>query len=153
VHRQLKKVIGNTNGPFWKIAEATDGYLAARENEYRASIMLQPLFEKALSDRSITAWVCSSDPQALMALEFVRARGKTVPKDISVMGFDDTTDAYNNGLTSYNFDIGQAAYRMLNFILDPRTESRGPTVVEIPGMVVERETTGVPPQRDNNIQY
>jgi LacI family transcriptional regulator len=52
------------------------GYVAANE-----------LFDK---NPKITAVCCVSDPMALGAIKFFRQKGKSVPVDISVIGYDDT---------------------------------------------------------------
>ncbi|GAA4958314.1 hypothetical protein GCM10023238_26360 [Streptomyces heliomycini] len=44
----------------------------------------------ALMDRDCTAVVCASDMMALGAIRAARQRGLDVPKDISVVGFDDS---------------------------------------------------------------
>jgi DNA-binding LacI/PurR family transcriptional regulator len=75
-------------------------------------------------------------------------KGVQVPDDISVIGFDDSQDAFSGNLSSYNFDFEQAAYRMLNFVLNPK-DSQEPKkrVVEVDGMVIARATTGQAPKR------
>ncbi|MEV3853419.1 LacI family DNA-binding transcriptional regulator [Streptomyces sp. NPDC050095] len=44
----------------------------------------------ALLDRACTAVICASDMMALGAIRAVRERGMDVPKDVSVVGFDDS---------------------------------------------------------------
>jgi hypothetical protein len=67
-----------------------------------------------------------------------------VQRDISVMGFDNTIEAFSHDLTSYNFNVRGATRAMLNHILHPRisgspqTESR---IEEIKGLIMERFTT------------
>lgn len=46
----------------------------------------------ALIDRDCTAVVCASDMMALGAIRAARQRGLDVPKDVSVVGFDDSPD-------------------------------------------------------------
>ncbi|ABP53279.1 LacI family DNA-binding transcriptional regulator [Salinispora tropica] len=43
-----------------------------------------------LLDRGVTGLVCGSDPMALGAIRAARQRGLTVPRDISVVGYDDS---------------------------------------------------------------
>ena len=43
-----------------------------------------------LLQRGVTAMVCSSDPLALGAIRAVRRRGLQVPKDVSIVGYDDS---------------------------------------------------------------
>lgn len=44
----------------------------------------------ALIDRGATAIVCGSDLMALGAIAQIRSRGRSVPEDVSVVGFDDS---------------------------------------------------------------
>jgi DNA-binding transcriptional regulator YhcF (GntR family) len=104
----------------------------------------RPLFENMLSDRSITALVTVNDAVALFALEFLREKNIRVPQDISVVSFDDTFEAYEQGLTSYNFNIAGAANAMVGYLLNPQAYS-SPSYrngIEIEGMVVTRNSTG-----------
>jgi DNA-binding LacI/PurR family transcriptional regulator len=104
----------------------------------------KPLFENALGDRTITAWVCSNDAIALSAMRFLRSRSAGVPEELSVVGFDNVPESRYNGLTTYNFNYPNIAAEMLAFVLSPRS---GPTAqpsspVEIEGIFIERESTG-----------
>lgn len=45
----------------------------------------------SLLDRGVTAIVCGSDMMALGAVRAVRQRGLDVPRDVSVVGYDDST--------------------------------------------------------------
>jgi DNA-binding transcriptional regulator YhcF (GntR family) len=108
-------------------------------------IVLEPLFKKAILCRNSTAWICASDGIARSALEFVRGREISVPRVLSIAGFDNepvlTTEAK---LTTYDFNANGFVHRMLNFIARP-PRPRGPyrhAVIEVEGMVVERGTTG-----------
>jgi hypothetical protein len=54
--------------------------------------------------------------------------------------------AYQHNLTSYNFNIAEAAHAMINYVLNPRAFAGlwDRPVVEIDGAVIERGTTGRP---------
>jgi DNA-binding GntR family transcriptional regulator len=103
---------------------------------------LRPSFDRALADRSTTAWVGISDIVALVALDYLGRRGVKVPQEISVIGFDDGIDAIASGLTSYNFNTPAIVDRALEHILTPPAHRAGPAVVEIPGVIMSRRTTG-----------
>lgn len=104
---------------------------------------LLPLLDSASRSKA-TAWVCATDEVAIEALTYVRNRGLRVPRDISVMGFDDSFEAFTAGLTSYSFNTASAVRPMLDFLLRPRTSrpSRSATPVTIRGFVNVRTTTG-----------
>jgi DNA-binding transcriptional regulator YhcF (GntR family) len=107
-------------------------------------ICTRPLFEKALLCKDATAWICANDITALSALVFLRERGIQVPRDISVVGFDNTpVDALEKRLTTFDFNAMGFIDRMLNFILRP-PRPRGPyrhATIEVEGIVMERDTT------------
>jgi DNA-binding LacI/PurR family transcriptional regulator/DNA-binding transcriptional regulator YhcF (GntR family) len=105
---------------------------------------LRPLFERALADRRATAWIGVNDTVALAALPFLRAAGRRVPADLSVVGFDDTTDALRAGLASYDFNLPALAEALVEHVVGWRSRSgrdHSP-VVEIPGLLVERDSLG-----------
>lgn len=79
---------------------------------------LLPLVERALSARENTAWVCVSDTLALVALDFLAAKGIKVPEQIAVVGFDDSEKAFTSNLTSYDFDPIGLFESILTWVLD-----------------------------------
>lgn len=109
---------------------------------------LRPLFERALAERHATAWVGVNDTVALAALRFLREAGLSVPRDVAVVGFDNTAEALRGGLASYDFNLAALAEALVEHVVGWRTRSgrdRAP-VVEIPGSLVERPSlaTGGP---------
>ncbi len=111
--------------------------------------VLVPLMEQALADSSITAWVAVNDDIAIECINFLRSRGKRVPRDISVVGFDDNLEAFFRSLTSYNYNASAAANAMLSHVLSPtvslaRREIAGAT--EIEGFLDVRGSSGPVPE-------
>jgi DNA-binding LacI/PurR family transcriptional regulator/DNA-binding transcriptional regulator YhcF (GntR family) len=106
--------------------------------------VLVPLMQAAYATPGITAWVGTSDATALICAEFLRSRGKRVPQDVSVMGFDDSYEAFTYKLTSCNFNGPAYIRAMVRHILDPgaypASKVRGP--IELDGYIAVRETTG-----------
>jgi DNA-binding LacI/PurR family transcriptional regulator/DNA-binding transcriptional regulator YhcF (GntR family) len=105
----------------------------------------RPVLEQAIGFREATAWVGANDSVALDALECLRQHGRKVPRDVSVIGFDDSTEASFQRLTSYSFN-GLAVMRaMLLHVTDP---THGPAAAnpskpfEVPGFVTTRQTCG-----------
>jgi hypothetical protein len=107
---------------------------------------LHPAFEKVLADPGITAIVGARDIIAADCIEYLRAKGVAVPQRISVAGFDDTDEASQLKLTSYNFNNEACVEAMLARLLHPRLhrQEKGADrhCVETSGYLVPRETTG-----------
>jgi LacI family transcriptional regulator len=91
-----------------------------------------------------TAIFASSDATALCVLGEARARGVSVPDDMSVIGFDDLWAAFAAGLTTMRqplFESGELAARMLQAA--QRGEAVAP-LVDLQVDVVSRSTTAPP---------
>jgi DNA-binding transcriptional regulator YhcF (GntR family) len=119
------------------------------KNRIQMGICLQPLFEQAIANSAITAWVAANDGIAVCAQEFLQARGIKVPGQISLVSFDDTVASMARRITSYNFNLPAIVIAAFRHILQskPRSEAPRPRTVEIPGAIVERETTGRAPRK------
>ncbi len=105
---------------------------------------LRPLLEAAVAERSVSAWVGSNDDVAVQCLRFLGGRGIAVPGELSVVGFDDTLEAFIRDLTSYNHNMTAVVRAMLSHVLQPR--ARAATQVarqstEVEGFVTVRRTT------------
>jgi DNA-binding LacI/PurR family transcriptional regulator len=114
----------------------TDGELRRR---------LEPVFKKILADRSITAWAAANDTVAFYALDFLHEQGVEVPREVSIVGFDDLADSLQYNLTTYNFNTPAIVTQCLAHIfrLPHATLARSKSgKIEIAGMVVERGTAG-----------
>lgn len=109
----------------------------------KLEIFLQPLFEKALQNPKITAWVCADDHMAISALRFLRKKGVEVPEKISVVGIEDNFEAIYTNLTTYNFDIRGVVQNMVAFISNHSffQEKQG-FFLEKNGFLVPRGSTG-----------
>ncbi len=103
----------------------------------------RPCFEKALRDSSITAWVGANDAIALAAMSFLKKEGLHLPRDMSVVGFDDSIDAVLTGLTSYSIDEERIAAAVVSHVLSPsRGRQRKGIVLDVPGVVMRRLSSG-----------
>jgi DNA-binding LacI/PurR family transcriptional regulator/DNA-binding transcriptional regulator YhcF (GntR family) len=104
------------------------------------------LFSEALAHPEATAWICGNDNIALTALSFLREKNIAVPKNISIVGFDNTpVYAIEHMLTTFDFNAYGFIHRMLYFINHPRRSTYHHSAIEIEGMVIERKTTALPP--------
>ncbi|MBD3320799.1 MAG: GntR family transcriptional regulator [Chitinivibrionales bacterium] len=114
---------------------------------------LRSLFRKALADREITAWICANDQVAIAAYDYCRAHGVAIPERLWIIGFDDSYEALERGITSYNFNIRGIIHAMIGYILNTRTYAglhfRKP--IEIEGTIVQRRTTGKSQRRFQSV--
>jgi len=99
-----------------------------------------PLFKNALKDTGITAWLLANDYAATLAIDYLKEQKVKIPEDISIIAFDNTIEAMEYQLTSYDFNNNGIVNLMLRYILAP---SSLPTqelnrVKEVDGMLVER---------------
>lgn len=114
---------------------------------HRLEIFLQPLFDQAISNEKITAWVCADDRMSFLALRFLRKNGVAVPEKISVVGFEGAPESYDEGLTTFNFDLPGITQAMIAFICNPGFfPVKNGIVLEKNGYLVIRKTTGPVPE-------
>ncbi|MBD3244116.1 MAG: GntR family transcriptional regulator [Chitinivibrionales bacterium] len=109
---------------------------------------MTPVYRRAQRWQEATAWVCASDTVALSALEYLRSQVVGVPRQVSVIGMDDTAEASAARLTSYNFGSAAAVSWMVERLFRPRTRggSRNDDIFEPEGYVSERGTVGSVPR-------
>jgi DNA-binding LacI/PurR family transcriptional regulator len=89
-----------------------------------------------------TAVVVTNDQMALGLMSGLAARGLSVPDDVSVVGFDDNTDAayYSPALTTVRVDIDGEARRCVAAVLDVDNVE----VSVVPPRLVIRQSTAPP---------
>jgi DNA-binding LacI/PurR family transcriptional regulator len=88
----------------------------------------------------VTAVLCGNDPMALGLLRALAERGRRVPGDVSVVGFDDVPEAayFLPPLTTVRQDFGELGRRSLRLLLDRIAADRrlDPTLPIEPDMVL-----------------
>jgi DNA-binding LacI/PurR family transcriptional regulator len=99
------------------------------------------------ADPSVTAVLCGNDDLALGVLYAMRAAGRVVPDEVSVVGFDDMPQAafYAPTLTTVRLDfvgLGRDCFALLRSVLDPLAPAGAP-VVRTPELIV-RKSSGAP---------
>ncbi|MBD3241938.1 MAG: GntR family transcriptional regulator [Chitinivibrionales bacterium] len=106
---------------------------------------MRPLMTDALRSEGITAWVAATDAVAAECYRFLVRSGIRVPGELSLVGFDDSPDAYVQGVASYNFNLAAVARAMVDYVTAPnmfaRSHPAGP-IIEIAGFVSERASLG-----------
>ncbi len=100
---------------------------------------LQPAVRRAAADTGITAWVGVNDAVALEALDQLRFQQVGVPRNVSLVGFDNTMEGAYRGLTSYDFNGPALVRAMVDHVVSGGASAASDVVPE--GFVVERSTT------------
>jgi len=109
--------------------------------------VLESAMDRALKETNATAWVAADDYVGLYAiLPFLHSRGVRIPRDLSVVGFNDQFEAAFYGLSSYHFDMTGMAMRILTFLLSPENERRlrpvSQPVEGLGGFLMDRGSVG-----------
>lgn len=98
--------------------------------------------ERLFAGEPPTALLAMSDRIALYALDWLRQRGMSVPRDVSIVGFDGIHEAEHAGLTTVVQPAKHMARLAIEAILD-----RVPMVREaVPATLRTGTTTGTPPR-------
>jgi LacI family transcriptional regulator len=94
-----------------------------------------------------TAVFAASDTQALGVLEAARAAGVDVPRDLSVVGFDDIEVSEYAGLTTVRQPLAESGRRAVALLLEAVAGDRppAPDIHELGLDLVVRSTTAPPP--------
>ncbi len=95
-----------------------------------------------------TAVFAGSDLQALGVLEAARMHGLQVPRDLSVVGYDDVAIAQwsSPALTTVHQPLRQMAEEAAQMLLRLRADGTAATRLELATSLVVRNSTGPPPQ-------
>jgi DNA-binding LacI/PurR family transcriptional regulator/DNA-binding FadR family transcriptional regulator len=135
-----------TNGAASNLPESLreESATAVGNARYYAAVgrAMAPLFEKALAERSVSAWVCVNDPLAAIALKFLQDRGIAVPGRIALAAFDNARPSYRSDITSYDFGYERIGNLAVSRLAHPRLlgASRSP-VMHVEGQLVARRST------------
>lgn len=106
---------------------------------------VESMLNTILEQPDITACVGANDRMALMIRDHLTRKGVRVPRDISIVGFDDSKAATDKDLTSYSFVFPDIARKVLTYVLAPRARKlvRDDNFVECEGLLLERGSSGV----------
>jgi DNA-binding LacI/PurR family transcriptional regulator len=94
-------------------------------------------------DREVTAVFVANDQMALGVLRALHERGRSIPGDISIVGFDDIPEAqyFTPPLTTVRQDFGEMGRSSLRLLLDLMQSGQPPSRLTIaPELVVRRST-------------
>jgi len=100
------------------------------------------------ADPSVTAVLCGNDDLAFGVMRAMSEAGRTIPGEVSVVGFDDTptSELFIPSLTTVRMDfagLGRACFALLQGLLDPKT-APPPVPWPEPDLII-RESAGSPP--------
>lgn len=100
------------------------------------------------ADPEVTAVLCGNDDLALGLMRAMQEAGRTIPAEVSVVGFDDTPVArfLTPSLTTVRMDfaeLGRASFALLQALLDPEN-AEPPNPSPEPELII-RESAGPPP--------
>jgi DNA-binding LacI/PurR family transcriptional regulator len=97
----------------------------------------------------LTAVLCGNDQMALGLLRALSERNRNVPRDVSVVGFDDIPDAafFPPPLTTVRQDFGELGRRAMHMLMDRISgdERYRPSMPIIPDLVVR--ASAAPPRK------
>jgi DNA-binding LacI/PurR family transcriptional regulator len=105
---------------------------------------------KIANDPSVTAVFCGNDHMALGLLRALAERGRRVPEDISVVGFDDIPEAayFLPPLTTVRQDFGELGRRALRVLVEMINGGQPPaSCVRVHPHLVTRASAASPGQR------
>jgi DNA-binding LacI/PurR family transcriptional regulator len=97
----------------------------------------------------LTAVLVANDQMALGLLRRLHEAGREIPRDLSVVGFDDIPEAayFTPPLTTVRQDFAELGRRCLHILLSRIEGEAGPTRVVVAPELVLRNSTGAAPKR------
>jgi DNA-binding LacI/PurR family transcriptional regulator len=97
-------------------------------------------------DGSTTAVFCSNDQMALGLIHALGLRGIEVPRDVSVVGFDDIPEAAHMmpPLTTIRQDFSRVGVVAVNVLVAALSGEELPNTTPLPAELIERESVAVP---------
>lgn len=103
---------------------------------------------KNIDKLNYSAICCGNDLIAIGAIQALRERNINVPKDISVIGFDDiqTAKLIDPSLTTIRqpaYEMGEKACEMLINYLNNKTEEENKEVVFKPQLIIRNSTSEI----------
>ena len=100
---------------------------------------------KLAADPTVTAVFAANDQMALGLMLAMAEAGRSVPDDVSIVGFDDSAEAayFNPPLTTVRQDFDELGRRSVQLLLDLVEGAEPGRVLLEPHLVVRRSTTSI----------
>lgn len=105
--------------------------------------VLAPALDAARAVPDVTCWVTVNDVTAFAAIDYLREHGMRIPADTSLASFDNSYEAFSEGITSYDFGLRPMTRAVLDYCVHrvlPPGSSPG-QLVEVTGGVTPRQST------------
>ncbi len=169
-HKAVEHLLGLGHQTVWHVAGPEESFASGRrQRAWRETLLahgkdVPPVvrgdwsaesgYEAGLwlaGQEGCTAVFTANDHMALGVLRAFREKGKAVPEDISLVGFDDVPEAssYSPPLTTVHQDFAQVGHRCVDDILRQiRSSSTEPGMILVPTTLVVRESTAAPRDPD-----
>jgi DNA-binding LacI/PurR family transcriptional regulator len=98
-------------------------------------------------DPEVTAVFVANDQMALGVLRALHERGRSIPGEISIVGFDDIPEAqyFTPPLTTVRQDFGEMGRSSLRLLLDLMQSGQPPSRLTIAPELIVRRSTAPPP--------
>jgi DNA-binding LacI/PurR family transcriptional regulator len=98
-------------------------------------------------DPEVTAVFVANDQMALGVLRALHERGRSIPREISIVGFDDIPEAqyFTPPLTTVRQDFGEMGRSSLRLLLDLMQSGQPPSRLTIAPELIVRRSTAPPP--------
>ena len=96
----------------------------------------------AAEDKAMTAVYVANDQMAMGVIAALMDAGLRVPEDVSVVGIDDSLDAFlpHNRLTTVRFDLHERGRTVFKYAVPEGLAPGIPVAIRIPGTLIERGT-------------
>lgn len=146
----LKNDIGKQRLEGYKRAFEKNGLTYDENNVVEGKYRYEWAYEyiKNIDKLNYSAICCGNDLIAIGAIQALRERNINVPKDISVIGFDDiqTAKLIDPSLTTIRqpaYEMGEKACEMLINYLNNKTEEENKEVVFKPQLIIRNSTSEI----------
>jgi DNA-binding LacI/PurR family transcriptional regulator len=109
----------------------------------RFHTLLAQLLDRVLRAPRPTAAVAANDYLAIIAVQYFRARGVRVPRDLALASFDNTQESHQYDISSYDFSFANLVRNALAWVISPSSAifAGTPARIERPGIMIERKST------------
>jgi DNA-binding LacI/PurR family transcriptional regulator len=104
------------------------------------------LAQRLVADKSVTAIFVGNDQMALGVLRAIQETGRTVPADVSVIGFDDVPDAafYSPPLTTVRQNFAQLGRETMQLLMGLMRDGGPAANIVLPVELIVRASTARP---------